>query len=276
MRQSMKALGWATTILRILFFAFLVLVIYSLTEIAMATLSGQGIRIGEMNYESRQEVFTMSLPLTINNTGSFEISEFRIAATFKDSAGISVAEGETVFERVPSGSSISKTLNVSVSIIDLINRNFTRLLFNDSEIMLDLGLGMRYAGLFGFNVTVPGAKFPWGAPFKDIQLGSPSEPQPVPGNPDKASIRLPIQFKNNSPIGIYGTIYMKLFDDKSSLLGSGNKTIEVVSGAFCSEDVEIELDLKTMQNFTGKGYLEIKLETPSFTLNFPRVEYGGR
>ena len=272
MRQSIRALGWATTILRILFIALIALAGYSLFETLQGLMSPG--TIGEMKFESGQDKFTMSLPLTINNTGRFEISEFRIAATAKDSTGMKIVGGETVFERVSSGSSVSKALNMSLSISDLINGNFTRLLFNNDEITIDFGLDMKYAGLFGFNIGVPGMKFQWGAPFKDIQMGSPSEPQPIPSKPSMVSIRLPISFKNNSPIGIYGTIYMKLYDNSIGLLGSGNKTISVPPGAFCSEGIEIEIDNATLQSATGKGYLEIKLETPSFTLNFPRVEYG--
>jgi hypothetical protein len=230
--------------------------------------------IGEMKFESGQGKLVVALPVTINNTGRFEISEFRIVAFMKDSTGMKIAYSETVFERIPSGLSASKTLNMSLSISDLIRGNLTHLLFNDSEVMMDLGLGMRYAGLFGFNVCVPFGGFPWGAPFNDIQMGSPSAPQPIPGKSDKVSVSLRLQFKNNSPICINGAVYMILYDDKGNLFGSGNETVTVEPDTFFSEEIRIELDSRTMQNFTGKGYLEIKFVAPSFAIDFPRVEYG--
>jgi len=273
MRQGIRSLGWAVIVLQVLLFFFLVTSIYSMLDTLMMR---QAIRVGEMKLGNIDGGFMLSMPLTVNNTGYFDFSDFKFAVALKDQKGVSIADNEVLFKRISSGSSESKTLNLSLNIFDLIRRNSTYLLFNDTEIIIDNNIELRYAGLFGFKISVPNATIAWRAPFRNIQLGSPSEPQPTPGNPDVVVTKLPFSFDNNSPISIYGIVFIKMYNKDGVLLASGNKTLTVEPGMPYSGEVELEIDVRDLQKFTSEGYLEVNLVTPEFTLNFPGVEFGGR
>ena len=81
MRQSIRALGWTIAISMLILFAFLATAFYSVyTTIA----TGEGIGLGGLQTGFQNDEVVFSMPININNTGYYDMTEFTIASEFKD------------------------------------------------------------------------------------------------------------------------------------------------------------------------------------------------
>jgi len=111
MRQSIRALGWVVTISIILLFAFLASAVYSIFQMAIF---GQGIKMGDLQAEMKDGSLKLSMPITINNTGYYEINEFKITTTLKDSYGTVIATNTTTITGIKRGDLKSEVHAVSL------------------------------------------------------------------------------------------------------------------------------------------------------------------
>lgn len=271
MRQSARVLGWTATLLTILVFSFIIMSTYSLIQLVTA---GERFRAGEMDVVASGETVVFSIPVTINNTSHFEISEFGITTTLKDSRGTCISDARTVFGSIRSWSTVLRRHNLSISIQSMIRSNLTYLLFNDDSFLMDTLVDLRYANFLGFKIRTANTSVPWGAPLSNFQLGRPTSPQSVPGEPRILSVSVPFSFENHSPLSIQGAISMKIYDHQGTWLGSGSKPFDVKADSFYSDEIQIDATRESLRNYIGKGYLEIQFEVAGFSFELPRVEYG--
>lgn len=70
MRQSIRALGWTITISMLILFAFLATAVYSVFQTVVME---QGIKFGEFQSHPSNDTFVLSIPITVNNTGYYDI-----------------------------------------------------------------------------------------------------------------------------------------------------------------------------------------------------------
>lgn len=269
MRQSIRALGWTITIVTILTFGFLVTSVYSLMQMVLLD---QGIRPTDFKYEVSNGTFILSLAVSVNNTSYFEISELNVTTALRDFYGDIISNRTTSFGKIPSGSESTKRHNLSLSITDILGKNLTYLLLQDCNLMLDTSIGLRYANVLGFQITVPNMSTPWGAPFSNLSIGEPSVPRPI--TETLYVVEVPLSFENHSPFDIEGDISIKAFNQQEALIGSGEEKVSVPRGSSYSGKIKIEVTLSALQNFTRSGYLEISFETSMFRFGPVRMRYG--
>ena len=163
MRQSIRVLGWTITIASLLTFAFLGFSVYSLFQLVM----GQGIAPGESSVNISNGDYVISLPFLVNNTSYFDITKLDITTIIKDPEGGVISQSTTSSGIIPSGSSANVSHYISIDINNIVEKNLT-----DATILMDTIMGLRYANIIEFSVTMANVSIPWDASISPKQTFS--------------------------------------------------------------------------------------------------------
>jgi len=247
MRQAIRALGWTTTIATLIVAIFLATSMYSM----FSTLMGRGIGFGSYQAHASKGVLVLSFPFFLNNTGYYDISKINLTTSIRDYRGILISKSTTLVERIAKGSLVREAHNVSISLTDIITKNLTHLLLQDSEIKVDLSMGFRYAYAFSFQVTIPNMSMPWGAPFYNLSVG---EILPL-YNGTHYLLNVSLGFENHSSFSIMGTLILELHNELGEILGSGTGDVDVPPGSKYRDQVKVVVD--DILKLTKGGYVRI-------------------
>lgn len=250
MRQSIRAFGWTITISTLLLFTFLVTAIYSMFQ---TTLIGQGMKLGAPEARVINSTIILSMPLTINNTGYYDITKLNLTTTIKDSNGTTIAKASTSIERIPKGSNVTRWHDI-LNLADILS-NIAYLLFNDTMFVADFSIGLRYANALAFHLTMANNSFPWGAPFYNFTLTGISPPH---SNGTHLLADVFLGFENHSPSGFNGTLYLKIYNEYEESIGSGSRVVDVSPGS--RFDAPISVAIEKPANYTGRGYVEVSFD----------------
>jgi hypothetical protein len=267
MRQSVRALGWAITLSMLLTFAFLVTAIYSMVQ---TMIESRGIGIGEVRAEFSDGRLTLSIPLTINNTGYYDISNFNVTLLLKGPDGTVISSQSTLLERVERGSTATSWSNLTIDMAELLS-DMEYLLFNDSEFKLDMLLSFRYAYALTFQVSAANISIPWGAPLYNFSITGVGVPYNI--SLTECLIDVYFGFENHSPFSVEGTLRLEIYNDGGEYLGSGVQTINVPPRQGFSGYVTVHIE--NLLKYTGSGYIKVSFESPVLgLLDLGRVYYG--
>jgi len=268
-RQSIRALGWVVTISTILLFAFLASAVYSILQIAVMN---QGIGMGDLRTEFKDGSLILSMPITINNTGFYDINEFEITTTLQDSGGSLIATNATRITEIRRGETRSEVHVLSLSFDDFFSR-MKPFLFNDTEIKLLISVGFKYAYALGFQVSIANLSMPWGAPFYGLNL---KELNIRGSNGTHLFCELNLDFENHFFLDIGGPLYLAMYNEKGEEIGKGMGLFYVPSGGRLEEPIPVIVALTHPESFTGRGYGDVSFQFPisENPIELGRIEYG--
>jgi len=267
-RQSIRALGWAVTISALLVFAFLASAIYSIFQLAIVD---QGIGIGNPEVKLINGNLTMLMPIIINNTGLYDISEFEVTTTLKDSDGVIIATNTTRIAKIRKGDLKSEIHILSLGPKVLFSR-MKRLLFNDTEMKMLISTGFKYAYALGFQISIVNITIPWGAPFHGLTLKSLNIRD---FNGTHLFLELNLRFENHFFTDIGGALYLLMYNEEGEMIGEGIGYLSVPSGGRFEEPILFIVNLTRVESFTGEGYAELFLQIPIIEepIKFGRISY---
>lgn len=268
MRQSVKALGWTVTISLLLLSGFLATAIYSVVQTALGE---KGIELGEPQIGVFNHELTVSIPLKVNNTGYYDMTEVRLTTTLTSLEGTILCTNTTTIDVVERGICETEIHHLSISLEDLL-ANTTYLLVNDTHLNLDASIAFRYAHALGFQITVSNTTIPWGAPLYALTVTGVSHPL---FNGTHLVMDVVVGFENHSFTDVTGTLHVKAYNRVGAYIGSGEGFLYAPIGSGPIEPVHLVIRVDNPANFTGEGYLEVSLETPFIdqALELGRVEY---
>ena len=268
MRQSVRAIGWAITISMLLLLAFLLTAVYSAFQTLMV---GQGIAVGGFQTSFSDDSLVLSVPVTVNNTGYYDMTDFEVATKMKLQDGRTLTEARTKIRQIRKGQAESALHNLSLSLEDILS-NMTELLFNDAEFKIDLSMGFRYAYALGFQLALSNMSVPWGAPLYSLSIREVSPDF----NGTYLLLRVTLEVENHSFFDVSGSLDFRIYNEKDAYIGSGRGEISIPSGSRFSGAVDLTTRMANPLDFTGKGYVEGYLDVPmlSQTLEMGRIEYG--
>jgi hypothetical protein len=262
MRQSIKILSWTITISALLLALFLITVFYS----ASLLLNNESVRVGEFQQKIFEEDLILSMPITLNNTGYYDITNFHISTTLKDSEDIVLTQDNLTISQILKGQAESITHNITVSLKDV-----QSLLYEDILFKIETSVSFRYAYSLGFNIRMINMSIPWGAPLYNLQL---EEANIVSLNESQIMIEITLNVENHYPLDINGVLNYKVYNETGASVGSGTEPIVISSGESLTEPFISTIDVSDFQAFTGKGFVEVSLEIPSITsIDLGRVYY---
>jgi len=267
MRQSIRALGWAVTLSTLILVVFLVSTFYSVFQLLMA----QGVGFGEFRMSSSNDEVTLSMPIIVNNTGAFDINDFQITTTFKDSNGFVILENSTVIQEVQKGQLKSATHTLTMSFLDILS-NRTNLLFNDTEFKIDFSIGFRYTYLLGFQMSLKNMSISWGAPLYGLRVTGVNL---IPINETYLLMELQLEVENHSFLDVGAIFRLTIYNENGRQVGTGTGGIFIPQGQRLTTSQAL-VELTDPTNFTGRGHVKISIEIPEILEHYdlPEVYYG--
>jgi len=269
MKQSIRALGWAVTISMLLLLAFVATAFYSAYDM-LAT--GQGIGLGDLQTSYSNNEVVLSMPITVNNTGYYDMTELNVSTMVKDYDGAAVVSGTTEIPEIRRGLTESTLHNLSLSLTDILS-NMTHLLFNDTEFRIDLSIAFRYAHAFSFQITMANTSMPWGAPLCGLDL---REAGPPSFNGTHLTMDITLEVENHSLLDIVADLDLRVYNQMERHLGSGTRLLHVPSLSGLSGPIKAVFPIENPSEYTGKGYLVAYLDIPMIdgSIELGRLDYG--
>ena len=252
MRQSIRALGWASKILWIAAAAFMVTSLYSPLKLILE----RQIDIGSPKPSFSNATMTVSIPFFINNTGFYDISDLNVETSVTDCNSTLISTSTTSVENIPRGGSVNETHAICVSIDDVISKNLTYLLLDDATIILDVSVGLKIAHVIPLKVSTS-VNMSWGAPFYNASVRIADLPEPY--NSTHYSITAWSSFENHSPFDVNGTLRLDIFNEREEFIGLWIDQVSAPSGGEYSEKVIIHV---RPSKFSGTGEVHAYFEGP--------------
>jgi len=259
MRYAVRALGWATKILWILIVVFAATAVHSALNVRMG--------FGQPQIFFSNKSMVISVPLFVNNTGLYDLSELNMTVTVMDYNGSLVSTSTTFVPSIPRGSYIESAHNVSMSLDDITSK-LVNYLFNDTVFNLDMSLKLNFAHAIPFQASM-NETVPWGAPLYNFSIGQFSYDS---YNLTHERVIIPLSFENHSPFfGIDGTMRVELYNSNEELLGSSVSDLNVPSHSKYDGQVEMIVDISKI---TGSGEVRFYFETSTFSFGPVVMPYG--
>jgi hypothetical protein len=259
MRYVVRALGWSTKILWILIVFFAATSVYSALNIRMG--------FGQPQVFVSSGFMIMSIPLFVNNTGLYDLSELNMTVAVMDYNGSLVSTSTTFVPSIPRGNSIQTAHNISMSLND-ITSELLNCLFNDTIFNVDMSLKLKFARAIPFQIST-NMTLPWGAPLYNFSIGQISYNYI---NLTYQEAIIPISFENHSPyFGVDGFMQVEIYNDNDELLGFSASDLNVPSHSSYDDQVEIVVDISKI---TGSGEVHFYFETSVFSFGPVVMPYG--
>ena len=212
------------------------------------------------------------MPITVNNTGYYDMTEFSITTALKEHSGAVITANTTMISQIKSRQTGSAQHSLSLSLLDILS-NMTHLLFNDTEFRIDLQVSFRYAYALGFQLDMANMTIPWGAPLHGLRL---TEAGPSSFDGTHLSMYVVLEVENHSFLDIGGDLNFRVFNDMGRRIGSGSVLLYVPSNSGLSQPIEVIFEIDNPSDFTGKGHVETYLSLPVIDYSFElgRIDYG--
>ena len=259
MRYAVRALGWATKIVWILMVFFAATSVYSALNVK--------IGFGQPQVFLSSGFIIISVPLFVNNTGLYDLSELNMTVAVTDYNESFASTSTTFVPLIPRGSSIETAHNVSMSLDDTTSK-LLDYLFNDTVFNLDLSLKLNFAGAIPFQVST-NMTMPWGAPLYNFSIGQVSYNYL---NLTHQEVIIPISFENHSSyFSVDGFMRVEIYNDNGELLGSSVSDLNVPSHSGYDGQVETIVDVSKV---TGSGEVHFYFETSAFSIGPVVMSYG--
>ncbi len=268
MKQSIRAFGWATTISTIILFVFLASAVYSMSE---TLVTNRGLAIGNFEVNVSDNTLFLSIPVTINNTGYYDMIDFNATATIRDTKGEKIMSDSLFMDEIKTGTRRTESLNLSLDIGSL--SDMSDLMFYDSELRIDISIGLGYARALSFQLTTENSTMKWGAPLYGLSLGESVRTQ---YNGTHLNLYVPLEVENHSYLEISGDILARANNQNGGFVGEGREEFVLSSGSRYNDRLRIPIPIEHPSNYTGRGTIEIYLDVPALNTTFRigEVTYG--
>jgi hypothetical protein len=259
MRYAVRALGWATKIFWIFIIAFLVTSVYSAMNVKMS--------LGPPQLFLSNGFVVISVPLSINNSGLYDLSKLNVTVDVMDYNGSLVSTSTTFVPLIPRGSSVETAHNVSMNLDDIVSKAQIYL-FNDTIFNVDMSMKLKFADAIPFQISM-NKTIPWGAPLYNFSVGQISYNY---YNVTHQRVIIPLSFENHSPyFGVDGRMQVEMYNDSGDVIGSGTLSLNVPSHSKYEGQVELIVDILEL---TPSGEVHFFFETSTFSFGPVVKRYG--
>jgi len=227
---------------------FLVTSMYSM----FSSLMGRGIGFGGGQPYASNGVLVSPIRFFVNNTGYYDISEVNFTTYVRDYGGALVSRSITFVELVAKGNVVEGLHNVSIRLADVVAKNLTYLT-RDSELRMDLSIGLRYAYALSFQLIMPNmSRMPWGAPLYNLSVGEVFSHY----NGTHHLLDIPFSFENHSFFNATGIMQFEVYSGQGEYLGSGATHVSAPHGSRYEDQIEV-----IVSEETPTGYVHIYFES---------------
>ena len=227
MRVPIRIIGIATSAFWIFLIIFSASAIYSMKDFQVS--------LGQPQTSTTEDhELLFSFPVSVVNTGLYEIADFNISRNFLDEEGSAVAGGSISIPVIGQGQTINVTQNVKLNVTDLLQTHQS-LLNNDTDLTTNMRLSMLAAGVIPVQAS-SNSSMQWGAPLYNLALGT---PQLAMFNATYSVATVPLSFENHAFFDLTGTVWLRAYSNVSELIGQGQTSIQVAQDSPYAGNLEV-------------------------------------
>lgn len=259
MRIPIRMIGLATTFFWIFLIAFFVSAVYSVKDVRFD--------FGEpkMDVTSGNKV-VFSLPVSIANSGFYNIGSFNISTQVADKEGFTIMCESTFIPVINKNDLVTITHNMTIDVNDLLEQD-QNYLFNDTELKIYEALSMRIADVIPVQAST-NFSVHWGAPLYNFSLG---EPAYAPYNSTHFMVTVPISFDNHAFFDLVGDMRIRMYNSTDARVGRGRTSLEAYGNSPYNEFIEFYV---SMTGTTPTGRFEVYFSTSIFDYGPLVIPYG--
>jgi hypothetical protein len=166
-------------------------------------------------------MFNISQLFYIENNGFYEIYNLNLTTVIQKLTGTLVLCGSTVVRLIQSGRRIDLAHNVSLSLKDITSAGLSDLLFNDTNLEIEMSAALIYADIIPITVST-NYSMPWGAPLYHMTIENASI---TPQNATDVRVILPFSFENHSFFDLNGTMHTEIINTQNLIVGTSTTPI---------------------------------------------------
>jgi hypothetical protein len=249
MRIPIRMISIATTFFWIFLIVFLVSAVYSAKDVRFD--------FGEPQISlTSDNKILLSLPITIDNKGYYNIGCFNVTMEILDKEGFVITRASTFIPVIEKDRQVMVTHNVTIDVNDLLH-NSQDYLFNDTELEGHEIISIKLAEVIPVQAST-NLSMPWGAPLYNFTLG---RTEYVGFDRTYMTAIVPISFENHASFDLTGSIQMRMYNSTKTLVSEGQTTIEAPRNS--EYQGYVRLNVPTI-GITENGYFEVYFLTPLF------------
>ena len=259
MRIPIRMIGLATTFFWIFLIAFFVSAVYSVKDVRFDFGEPQ------MDVTSDNKV-VFSLPVSIANSGFYNIGSFNISTQVADKEGFTIMCESTFIPVINKNDLVTITHNMTMDVNDLLEQD-QNYLFNDTELKIYEAVSMRIADVIPVQAST-NFSVHWGAPLYNFSLG---EPAYAPYNSTHFMVTVPISFDNHAFFDLVGDMRIRMYNSTDARVGRGRTSLEAYGNSPYNEFIEFYV---SMTGTTPTGRFEVYFSTSIFDYGPLVIPYG--
>jgi hypothetical protein len=175
-----------------------------------------------------------SFPVSVTNTGLYEITDFNASKNFLDENGSTVLGVSIFIPVIGQGQTINVTQNVKMNATNLLQTHRS-LLNNDTALTTNTKLSMLAAGMIPVQAST-NSSMQWGAPLYNLSLG---RPQLAMFNATYSVTRVSLSFENHAFFDVAGEVELRAYSNANELVGKGQAGIQVTQHTSYDGNLEV-------------------------------------
>lgn len=186
--------------------------------------------LGEPSFFISNGNLSFSVPLYMNNTGFYDISELGINIQLCDGSK-KILKFSTKPLSIAAGRTVKSNLSASVSLTEVFSRD-RELLTNSKDLNVSIALRFQAASILAFNVA-RNFTYKWGPPFSNLTINYMGK--------NITHISFSVGFHNNASFPLSGSLHVKLYNLQNVSIGSAVQALDVESNGFYQKLIEIRV-----------------------------------
>ena len=227
MRVSIRIISIATSAFWIFLIIFSASAIYSMKDFQ--------VNLGQPQTSTTEDHELMfSFPVSVVNTGLYEIADLNISRSLLDEEGSAIAGTSIFIPMIAQGQTINVTQNVKLNITDLLQTH-QNLLNNDTDLTTNTRLSMLAAGMIPVQAS-SNSSMQWGAPLYNLTLGT---PQLAIFNTTYFVATVPLSFENHAFFDLSGTVWLRAYSNSGELIGQDQISIQAAQHSSYDGNLEV-------------------------------------
>jgi hypothetical protein len=251
-------IGVATTITWIFLIFFSISAIYSMKDIRVNL--GQLLISTTENHEVQ-----LSFPVTVVNTGFYDLADFNISTVIFGSNSSRVTEGFVYVPMVLHEHTMNVTHDLKLNVTELLRTNHD-LVFNDTELTANMTVCMNAANSIPIrassNITVP-----WGAPLAKLAINN---PELSTENGIHPYVIVPVSFENHASFNLTGKIQLRVYSTAGNLVTQTKMDVDVPQYSAYKGKLELFIPLGAV----SEAHFQVFFYSSYFTYGPLEVPYG--
>lgn len=228
MRLTIKALSWIIILLWIVTLALPVSVAFSLLKLA----EGKNLGIQEPTFTLSNGNISINMPVHVNNTGFYDISEANVRVRIGKADKTIVVMSKNL-PNIPAGQMVNASCTLTASLTEIFQKDRT-LLTEDANLDVEAALQFRIAYAIAFSIAQNFSTH-WGAPFHNLTYT-------LAYNYTTNVFLFSISFINHAFFSLSGPLEIRLYNSRNEEIGKTSLYLDVSSGEVFQETGEIAVD----------------------------------